>query len=68
VESDGAGNLAVVVGELDGQVNVELGELGNAGLAVKLLGLCSKNSASKNTNRTERERSHHTTRKTFHAL
>jgi hypothetical protein len=51
VESDGAGDLAVVVGKLDGEVHVELGELSNACLAVKLLGvvcmcMCVRKSAS----------------------
>jgi hypothetical protein len=40
VQGDGAGDLAVVVGELDREVHVELGELSNAGLAVELLGVC----------------------------
>jgi hypothetical protein len=35
-------HLAVVVGELDREVNVELGELSDAGLAVELLGICGK--------------------------
>ena len=36
------GHLAVVIGELDGEVDVKLGELGHAGLAVEFLLLCER--------------------------
>jgi len=48
VHGDGARNLGVVVGKLHGKVNVELGKLGNAGVAVELLDLCSNMASMKN--------------------
>ena len=40
MHGDGARDLGVVVGELHGKVDVELGKLSNARVAVELLDLC----------------------------
>ena len=45
MHSDGARHFGIVVGELHGEVHVELGELGNASVAVELLDLCSSQPA-----------------------
>mmetsp|Transcript_42348 Transcript_42348/g.133436 ORF Transcript_42348/g.133436 Transcript_42348/m.133436 type:complete len:95 (-) Transcript_42348:54-338(-) len=37
VEGDGAGDFRVVVGKLHRKMDVELGEFGNAGVAIELL-------------------------------
>ena len=42
VQSNGAGDLRVIVRKLDWQMDVELGQLSHARLAVKLLDLCTE--------------------------